>query len=266
MNLDARAPTIKRTTPGSPALRTRWRLARSMFPIALALLAAPVIAQEHRAHQLGEVEFLASATGVLIAAPHGLYDTNTAALAVEAARQLGAGYVVARGFRVDGVRINVNRPTEGANITSCRREFQSARAKEVYDLYLQAVSAASGGRPLRLYVEIHGNADPRTAKKVEIASTGISRAQARSLKDAYPDILVRAQKITPAFAQLELLVEPLDQVYFNAGCAKQVGILYTNLVPHGIHFEFPRSARESESRDATVLLIVEVVRKFLAEM
>lgn len=134
----------------------------------LVTLAAPAIPHEHLAHELGEFEFLPTSTGVLIAAPHGTIDANTALVAVEAARRLGAGYVVARGFTADRTRINVNRPTEGAGL-ACAQEAHTARAREVYGLYTRLVSVAAGGRPLRLYVEIHGNSNPRTVQQIEVA-------------------------------------------------------------------------------------------------
>jgi hypothetical protein len=161
-------------TPGwkvaLPALRA------AVLAAALIALIAPVAAQERRAHELGEFESLPTTTGILITAPHGTHDINTAPLAVEVARQLGAGYVVARRFTVDGTRINVNRPTGGAGL-ACAHEAHTARAKEVYGLYSGLVSAAARSRPLRLYVEIHGNANPQTARQVEIVTTGISAHQ-----------------------------------------------------------------------------------------
>jgi hypothetical protein len=234
-----------------------------MMLITLALVATPVIAQERLAHALGELEYLPSPTGVLIAAPHGTYDANTAPLAIAVARKLGAGYVVARRFTSDGTRINVNRPTEGANLT-CRREFRTTRAQEIYGLYSQTVSTAAQNRPLRLYVEIHGNSEPRTSQTIEIATTGISRNEARSVSDAYPDILGRTRKQMPAYPEIGLLVEPLNRVYFEAACAKSIGIFSTDLLPHVMHFELPRSARTGEAQEATALLIAEIVRKLLA--
>jgi hypothetical protein len=231
---------------------------------ALVALVAPVIAQERLAHELGEFEFLPTSTGVLITAPHGTYDVNTAPLAIEAARRLGAGYIVARRFTVDRTRVNVNRPTEGAGL-ACAQERHTARAKEVYGLYTRLVSSAAVGRPLRLYVEIHGNSDPRTAQQIEIATTGISLGEARSVRDAYPPMLVRTREQVPAYPELALLVEPLDRVFFTASCAKSVGIFGTDLVPRVVHFELPRSARERETLEATALLIAEIVRWLLGE-
>jgi hypothetical protein len=233
----------------------------------LIALATPVIAQERVTHPLGEFEYLSgatAATGVVIAAPHGTFDANTAELAVAVAHRLGTGYVVARRFTVDGARINVNRPTEGAGL-SCARESHTARAQEVYGLYSKVVSAAALARPLRLYVEIHGNSDARTTQKIEVATTGFSRDQARSMKDAYPAILARARSQLSEYPDLALLVTPYDRVVFDASCAKSLGILNTSLVPRAMHFELPRSARQRESRDATVQLISDIVRQILDE-
>lgn len=185
-------------------------------------------------------------------------------LAIEAARRLGAGYVVARRFTVDRTRINVNRPTEGAGL-ACAQEPRTARAREVYGLYARLVSTAAAGRPLRLYVEIHGNFNLRTAQQLEIATTGISLAEARAMRDAYPAMLVRTREQVPAYPELALLVEPLDRVFFTASCAKSVGIFGTDLVPRVVHFEFPRSARERETLEATTVLIAEIVLRLLGE-
>lgn len=247
-------------------LARRCHLASMMLFVATSFVAlvVPVMAQERLAHELGEFEFLPTSTGVLIAAPHGTYDANTALLAVEAARRLGAGYVVARRFTVGRTRINVNRPTEGAGL-ACAQEPRTARAKEVYGLYTGLVNTAAVGRPLRLYVEIHGNSDPRTERQVEIATTGIDVGEARSARDEYPPTLARVREQVPGYPELALLVEPLDRVFFTASCAKSVGIFGTDLVPRVVHFEFPRSARERDTLEATALLIAEIVRRFLGD-
>jgi hypothetical protein len=104
--------------------------------VALLALAAPVAAQERTKHALGTFEHVATTNGILLAAPHGVYDTNTPQIALGAAKELDAGYLVARGFRADNRRINVNRPTEGANLP-CAQEISTDRAQEVYYRYLK---------------------------------------------------------------------------------------------------------------------------------
>jgi len=237
---------------------------RGMLTVVVVLVVAPVIAQERLAHELGEFESFPSSIGVVIAAPHGTFDARTAPLAIAAARRLGAGYVVARRFTVNGTRINVNRPTEDAFV-ACVRERRTARAKEVYDLYTRTVRTAAAGRPLRLYVEIHGNSDWRTAQSIEIATTGISGSQAQSVSDGYPAMLARARTLMPAYPEIALRIEPLDRLVFVAACLKSVGIVATDLVPRALHIELPRSARAKESQEATALLITEIVRGLLGD-
>jgi hypothetical protein len=239
---------------------------RAFLPtfIALAGVVAPAVAQERVAHELGEIEFLVRRAGVVVAAPHGTYDANTAALALEAARRLDASYVLARRFVVEGVRINVNRPSEGADLT-CARESRSARSRDVYRHYARAVGVAAQGQPLALYVEIHGNSNPQTSGRFEIATQGISRAQALALKDAWPRMLARVRDKNPDYPAFAVLVEPADRIHYGAGCLKRIGIASTEIAPRLVHFELPRSARERPARDATTLLIIDVVRRLLGE-
>jgi hypothetical protein len=77
----------------------------------------------------------------------------------------------------------VNRPTEGAFLP-CAQEPITDRAREVFETY-----AKLAGNPERLYVEIHGNSNPSTARNIEVATAGITAAQAQALKDAYPEML-----------------------------------------------------------------------------
>ena len=135
----------------------------------------------------------------------------------------------------------------------------------MYGLYTQIVRTAAAGRPLRLYVEIHGNSDPRTAELIEIATTGISRSQARSVSEKYPAMLARIRKALPAYPDIALRIEPLDRIVFVAACVKSVGIAGTDAVPRAVHIELPRSARAKESREATTLLITEIVREVLGD-
>lgn len=233
--------------------------------MALVTSVAPALAQERLVHELGEFEFSSSSAAILITAPHGTYDANTALLATRIARRLGAGYVAARQFTADRTRINVNRPTEGAGL-ACAQERHTVRAQEVYDLYTRLLRTVAAGRPLRLYVEIHGNSNPRSARQIEIATSGISPSEVQSVKEDYPAVLARTRERLPAYPELTLLVEPLDRMFFTASCAKSVGILSTDFAPRAIHFELPRSTRERESLEATAALVADIVGGFLREL
>ena len=215
------------------------------------LLASPVAtAQERVRHALGEFEYARNASGVLIAAPHGTFDANTAPIAVEAARQLQASHLAAWRFVVDKVRLNVNRPTEGAFLP-CAQEQTTDRARDVFETY-----AKLAGNPERLYVEVHGNSNPNSASRIEVATVGISREQAQALKDAYPEMLRQS-----GLPDLALLIEPVDRITYSAACAKKLGAL--GRAPRGLHFEFPRSARETHSVSRAATLVAMIVRRLL---
>ena len=218
--------------------------------------------QERSRHALGEFEWLPTASGVVIAAPHGTFDANTAPMVVEAARQAQAGYLVARRFVVDKIRINVNRPTEGAFL-GCSQEPQTERARDVYDAYRAAVARAAAGNPLRLYVEVHGNSNPNTAQNIEVATVGITAAEAQAVKDAYAAMLARVRGSVRDFPELALLVEPMDRITYTAACAKKLGALTVGFAPRAVHFEFPRSAREGDAIKGAAMLVADIVRRLL---
>lgn len=116
--------------------------AATFFLLAVFTLVVSSAAQERVRDEQGEFEYLAAANGVLITAPHGTYDINTAPLAIAVAGRLGAGYIVFRGSTAAGARINVNRPTEGAG-RSCPNEPHTAGTSDVRDL---CPAGARGGR------------------------------------------------------------------------------------------------------------------------
>lgn len=232
--------------------------------IALALLALPGTAnsQTRVDHALGEFESVATTNGLLIAAPHGSFDINTDAIAKEVARQLGAGYVVARNFAPDKVRLNVNRPTEGASL-ACAEEQRSERAGEVYAIYSRLVATAASAKPLRLFVEIHGNSLARSAQRVEVATVGISAAQAQRVRGGYQAMHSRALENSSAYPELTLLIEPLDQMFFTASCARSIGIFATEFGRPAVHIEFPRAARESRNVQGSASLAADMVRSIM---
>jgi len=229
---------------------------------ALLLLAGigAASAQERQRHALGEFESRASSNGVLVTAPHGTFDANSGPIAIEAARLAGAGHVVASRFVVDKVRINVNRPTEGA-FQGCAQEARTERAKDVYEAYSARVASAAGGKPLRLYVEVHGNSNPKTAQNIEVATIGIDAAEARAVRDAYPEMLARVRAAVPGFPELALAIEPVDRITYTARCAKEFGLFTREFAQRGVHFEFPRSAREFDAARGAAMLVADVVRR-----
>ena len=231
---------------------------------AFLAVTAPVVAQTTEHHALGTMQWSPAQAGLLVVAPHGSFDGNTDRIALEVARHLRTGHLIARQFAADGLRVNVNRPTEGAH-RACDAEIHSPRAAEVFELYRRSVVAASGDRPLRLYVEIHGNNDPRLMQTVEIATRGVTAEQARSLKRIFAEELAHARARHSGMPDPRVLVEPDDPLIMAAGCAKRHGLLGKHPLPRVLHLELPRALREGSAIPATSALIAAVVRRFLED-
>ena len=227
----------------------------------LALLPTPAASQQTVTLPLGHFEWEPAAGGILISAPHGTFDRRTAEIAVNAAKRLKSGYLVARGFN-PGVRINVNRPTEGASLP-CAKERETERAREVYTEYDRLVALAAGGAPLKLYVEVHGNSRKETGGNLEVATKGISATEATGVKSAYSEILNLVKTESPGYPALQLLIEPADRLYWRAGCGKRLGTLAGDRVSCALHFEFPAAARQDELAPATGSLVAKVTEALL---
>ncbi len=173
--------------------------------------------------------------GIVIGAPHGSFDEYTAEMVKRLAYRTGIAAVIAKGFtptEAGGWRINVNRPTE-KTFPSEGLELHSQRAKQVYRAFEDLVLKASNGN-LQVYIDIH---QYNTGNKIQVATVGISREEARIIKMLYDEIrdkMLAHQSNVPAVG---LLIEPLDEVEIGAWAAKSEGIL--GLAEKSLHFELP---------------------------
>lgn len=192
----------------------------------------------------GPLAFQKGRPALVIGAPHGRSDAGTDRISVELARRTGFGLVVATYADLDSGhrRLNVNRPTEGAQGASPSEEVATAEARQVYEAYVGRVKDVAQG-PLLLYVELHGNGRKESDGRIEIATVGVSREEAwrlRTLLELIRDAHLGGKREVP---RLDVLVEPLDRLYYTASAVKQGGIL--RLPRRAIHIELPRVARTS---------------------
>jgi hypothetical protein len=192
--------------------------------------------------------------GFVIAAPHGTSDAATDAIGRDLARLTGFSLVVVTGYtQIDalGRRYNVNRPTESVPGSAARLEVETAPAREVYQVYRRRVAEAAQG-PLKLYVEVHGNARPETAGRMEIATVGLGRDDAWRLKTLLE--LIRDSRVTEPgdVPRFDVWIEPLDPLVYTASGAKQSGML--GQAPVALHIEIPRLARITHREVYTTVL------------
>lgn len=164
---------------------------------------------------------------LVLAAPHGGYDLGTELITENVAKEIGWSSLIALNYRTREQPINVNRPSEGVGLRASL-EKRTEAAKAIYAQYFDKVKELAP----RLYVEIHGEAKLPT--KIEVATVGVSQAQARELKS----LLQRAI----GAGKYTVMVEGADEIHYVAGGAKDFGILRE--VPLALHIELPRSARD----------------------
>ena len=191
----------------------------------------------------GAVSVQKGRAGLVIGAPHGTSDAATDVIGRDLARLSGFGLVVVTGYShldADGRRYNVNRPTEGVPGAPARLEVPTASARRVYDTYRRRVAEVAQG-PLRLYVEVHGNARSESAGRLEIATVGVSPEDAWRLKTLLELIRDARLPAEGGVPRLDVWVEPLDPVWYTASAAKQSGLLAETQV--ALHIEMPRAAR-----------------------
>jgi hypothetical protein len=194
----------------------------------------------------------AGRTGIVIGAPHGSYDAYTAGIAQQLAFRTGWAAVIARGFTPtesgDGRRINVNRPTE-RHVLLSERESETARARTTYEQFRSSVLSAAGGN-LDLYIDIHHN----NGFRIEVATVGVSKEEARVIKNAYRALLEQALVGRPDIPVVELAIEPLDQIEVGAWAAKTNGIL--TVAKQSFHFELPANGVMASARHREIYTLV----------
>lgn len=212
-----------------------------------------------RLTDLGRFELVESRnrlSGVVIAAPHGSFDEHTAEVVKRLSHRTGLAAVIAKGFTptdAGGWRINVNRPTEKIPHSE-GREVHSDRAKEVYRIFRDLVFEASSG-DLGLYVDVHQYG---RGGHIEVATVGVSRDEARVIKKLYRAIRRQVLGERSDLADVDLLIEPLDEIEIGAWAAKAKGIL--SLAKRSLHIEIPQKAlataegREKYTRILAALL------------
>lgn len=191
-----------------------------------------------RLMDLGRFELIRSRMGfrgVVVGAPHGSYDEHTAEVVKRISHRTGIAAVIVKGFtptEAGGWRINVNRPTEKIPYSE-DFELHSQRAREVYRAFRDLVFRASGGG-LNLYIDIH---QYNTDDKIQVATVGVSRRQARIIKMLYQKIRDRTLVERSGVQAVDLVIEPLDDVEIGAWAAKAEGVL--RLAKKSLHIELP---------------------------
>jgi hypothetical protein len=201
---------------------------------------------------------------VVVAAPHVSFDGWTEYFCNRIAPALQSGRVIAKNFRDDdghevpvsiGRHIHVNRPTESRERGG--EEFETELAQRVCDDYVRALRDSGGRSQLDLLIEVHGH---HRHEQIEIATTGISDFEARRIRDMY--LMKCADVELP-----QLLIEPLDKLYYTAESAKRKGSLRSDVTRCALHIEIPKPWRKDAVRRAELCgALCDVLKEYVARL
>jgi F0F1-type ATP synthase gamma subunit len=203
-------------------------------------------------------------SSVVVAAPHGDHDKYTGDIVREICRNIHVCGVVASDFVNPDtkLRVNINRPTEGAGVSPQEESLTDLSAK-MYHKYLRSVLRACDGN-LNLYVEVHGNEHPELSRRIEVATWNVSQTQVRRLKTNYKEILnmhcphLKAKRVG-------MWVEGVNPIEKRAWANKLFGVL--PLAKSALHFEVPMTAREDlEVQNDVVTVLSEVIHFWSKDM
>ena len=244
-----------------PSYRTSSRSIAVGFPAGLTGPALSPL-RDVAVLRYGKVEVIpsqAQLVGIVVGAPHGTFDVHTAQVVRRICSGAGLAGVIASGFTPretgDGWRINVNRPSE-RHVVLNLGETRTGRARVAFEQFKKSTLAAAGGK-LDLYVEIHQNSGAR----IEVASVGISRNEARLIKNTFVSVRDQTLDGRRDIAIVDFAIEPLDELEVGAWPAKIDGIL--KLATKSLHFELPADGvmASEEHRRVYTLILTELLRK-----
>ena len=180
---------------------------------------------------------------ILIAAPHHPIDRNTKYIVEKLCKLYPkVSCLIAEDFRKTGrdtIRHNVNRGTVFQGDFTCRN--RNPFSQKIYKAYQSIVDRSNPS----LYVEIHGNARPKSKNAAEIALVGVA-----------------SKLVEDSFAGLKYKIEGIDSsIFFRASEAKFCGVLRD--ISNALHIELPAKYREpvEDLEDSTIKYLGEGISK-----
>lgn len=226
-------------------LNLTQRLCLTVSWVAISAASAPTLAAD------AGMQAWDRGSDLILATPHGRFDRGTGAIVKSVCKQLRWNCLVAAGYRREHAPVNVNRPTEGVRLGP-REERKTDRAAAVYAEYHDNWLSLGGPRA-RLYVEVHGNSRPQSQSHIEIATVGFTKPELRAIRA----ILVNRLAAGGLPANLEVMLEGIDRIYYRARSTKWFGIL--GHTRRGLHFEFPRALRSKSRRHRIVAYLTDTL-------
>lgn len=183
----------------------------------------------------------------LLVAPHGWFDAGTDLLVANIISLPGSedqslvnwGQVIAHSFRGNapsGLSHNVNRPSLLDNDT-CQDMPELATSKLVYEQFRTRLDQTV--KNPGIYFEIHGQSEQGLENTIEIATERVAPSEAQMIAAILKEELNRQ-----GFDQIQVVIEPVDEVFFNAGLTKLCGSISHVAPSLALHAENPGILRQ----------------------
>ena len=203
----------------------------------------------------------------LVAAPHGWFDAGTDIILYNMFPNQGSegaswSQLIAHSFRGHApsrLKHNVNRPNS-FNLDVCKDLPELEISKLVYQEYQKNLDHLA--QKIRLYVEIHGQNEPGLEANIEVATERVSADEAKRIR-----VIMNEEMVKVGITGVQVVIEPLDIIFFNAGQNKDCGAInYVDPAPV-IHAENPDVMRDSdEALIRTILFYRRVLTRVAAEI
>ena len=205
---------------------------------------------------LGHFEFREAADGlegIVVGAPHGRTDRLSDSLAKSISDRIGAGLVIAYGFR--SKRISVNQPIVRPRPYPTSSGFPQRGS--VFREYRKILRKAAKGE-IDLYIGVHRSEKREATDRIEVASSGLTFEEAMALKEAYTRIRDRLAAGKEAL-RLEMAIEPLERISWRVSGVKHHGVLL--IAEKGLNIRLPQSF----SSDSGEGLSAEILSRWIDE-
>jgi hypothetical protein len=158
--------------------------------------------------------------GVVVGAPHGLSEPAAVEYATALSDKTGAGLVIAYGFGAK--RIPVTQPLVHA-YSIATSSHDPRRRGSVYPEFKALLRKLAAGQ-VEFYVGVRVAKAQSDLSRIEVASTGFTFEQIRSLKETFVRIRDRELEGTAA-PRIDLALDPLDEMSWHIGGIKHHGVL-----------------------------------------
>lgn len=223
----------------------------------------------------------------VVAAPHGWFDSNTDKIVANLTEQATLdpplrekiSRLIAHSFRGNcetGFAYNVNRPSL-LNVDQCGLSSSTpgiAAATEVYRRFATLLDDLGQGPQVDFYVEIHGHNESRVGDRIEIATARLSMKETEEIKRIfYAKQNILGRLVRPQGPQgatgpqatvwIPVDIEPLDEVFFGAGRAKECGSIGHVSPAPVLHIELPKSLRTDDQWPETAAYLAAVFSDIL---